>query len=55
MDALNTSGTSLTDEVFNTAIHHLEYLSDDETEVIKGRSNTLLFSSASKLEVPIIA
>lgn len=30
---LNTSGSSLTEEVFNTALSNLEFLSDEEQEL----------------------
>ena len=50
---LNSSGISISDEVFDSAIHNLEFLSeDDSTDMSKMDSNKPIFSSASKLEVP---
>jgi hypothetical protein len=46
MSPLNTSGSSLTEEIFNTALSNLEFLSDDEpTEepILKERKSSSLF------------
>lgn len=38
MSPLDTSGSSITDEIFNTALSNLEFLSDDDQDSINGGS-----------------
>jgi len=37
---LNTSGSSITEEIFNTALSNLEFLSDEEPNIVEEQQPT---------------